>query len=108
MSLSSALADADIAESINTIAKFLAHEEIGNLHDANQLLADLNSRTESRELPASHAVDVVVLCGSAILHTAEVVFSALLGSTSRSHYTSDESQIRLWVYLAKSSTSLIY
>ena len=108
MSLSSAMADAGIAKSINTIAKFLAHEEIGSLHDVDQLLADLDSRIESRESPASHAVDVIVLCGSAILRTAEVVFSALLESTSGSHHTSDESQDRPWVYLAKSSTLLNY
>jgi len=49
--------ESDVAD-INTISRFLAHVQVP-------------------DLTSSDAVDVVVLCGSAILHTAETVFRAL-------------------------------
>jgi DUF218 domain len=52
------MAGSSAAEDINLIASFLAHEQI-------------------RDLSQAPPVDCVVLCGSAILHCAEAVFSAL-------------------------------
>lgn len=52
------MARSDSAADINTIARFLANEQIPNLSQAPQ-------------------TDCLVLCGSAILHCAETVFSAL-------------------------------
>lgn len=59
-----------IVAAINTVSSFLAHEQI---RDSTDLLRAFGPEVEAKQLET----DVIVLCGSAVLSTAESVFSAV-------------------------------
>lgn len=59
-----------IADAMNAISSFLSHEQIRDSADLRQLLQpDANS--DDRQ------IDVIAFCASAVLFTADVVFSVV-------------------------------
>lgn len=58
MTMTMTCSTSDIAQDINTLASFLAHEQVRDLH-------------------AHPNIDVIVICASSVLHQAETLFSIL-------------------------------
>lgn len=63
----------DTASLVNTISSFLAPQHVTSLRDLEHVWKTQDKCARSSQLP----IDVIVLCGSAILHTAETVFRTL-------------------------------
>lgn len=59
----------EIIAAVNEISTFLAHEQIRDATDLDEcLVPDSNGGTQ---------VDVITFCASAVLHTADMVFSSV-------------------------------
>lgn len=88
-------------EAVNTVASFLAFEQV---RDLQQLLDRQPSaaaeRTDGRQ-NAPPPTDVIVLCASAVLSTAETVFSAF------ARYAHSRGKIDADPHEAESLSSLI-
>lgn len=64
------------ADAANVISEFVAHEQIRSPTDLRSTLFKLYDSARTQSLDSSLAsVGVVVLCASAVLHTAETVMS---------------------------------
>ncbi|ETS78882.1 hypothetical protein PFICI_08735 [Pestalotiopsis fici W106-1] len=63
----------DVVAAVNEISRFLAHEQIRDTADLDKYLA----ATTSDSGGAAPVVDVIVFCASAVLYTADGVFSAI-------------------------------
>ncbi|KAM0271158.1 hypothetical protein ACHAQH_009159 [Verticillium albo-atrum] len=70
---------ASIVRAVNTLASFLAHEQIREAADINRFLSSCLAPTNPAD-KSDAPTDVIVLCGSAILSLGEDVFSAISGA----------------------------
>ena len=68
------MASQDLVSSINTISSFLAFPQITDLQDLQRVWNVPEQRSQYTHVPP---VDVVVICASAVLHTADIVFTTL-------------------------------
>jgi hypothetical protein len=67
---------ATLVEAINTLASFLAFEKAPGSSDKPGLLRWISTENRQPSLEDHQPVDVIVLCASAVLSTADAVFSA--------------------------------
>lgn len=66
------------AEAANTISAFVAQEQIRALSDLKHALFQPSATTHHQNATGtSHSANVIVLCASAVLSTAETVMSAV-------------------------------
>jgi hypothetical protein len=74
MATASTIDDKKVADAINCLSSFLSTEEVVTSQDVTRFLEALPETDDDRHgIP----VDVIVLCGSAILSIAEDVFSLI-------------------------------